>query len=70
MTRVRVGDVEVRTDAPLTLREVRALLRTVASIAVALEADAPVDDRPPVGFAAPILERADQLPAESYFTDD
>lgn len=57
MTRVRVGDVEVRTDAPLTVREVRALLRLAASIAVALEADGPVDDRPPIGFAAPVLER-------------
>lgn len=56
MIRVRVKDVEVRTDADLSLKQIRSLLRTVACVAAAFEPDDP-EPPPPMGFAAPVLER-------------
>lgn len=65
MTRVRVGEVEVRIDADLKPRELRRLLHDVASIAVALAAQAEPEPGPPIGFAAPVLERLpDDLPPD------
>lgn len=53
-TRVRVRDVEVRTDAGLTPKQIRALLRTVACVAAAF--DEPEPEKPVMGFTA-LVER-------------
>ena len=56
-----VGDVSVKLrDVELSTRQVHALLRSVAGIAVALGVSEPESDRPPIGFAASI-ERAPEV---------
>lgn len=67
-TRVRVGDVEVRVDHDLTPKQLRSLLRTCAGIHLGLAEAAPKDDRPVIGFAAPVLERLPEEP--EYVTPD
>lgn len=65
--RVRVGEVEVAVSGvALTVKDVRALLRAAASIAVALTPEPPEPPEPNlIGFSAPILERLpDSLPDE------
>lgn len=60
MTRVRVGEVEVRTDADLSVKQIRDLLRACAGIAVALAPDAP-EPGPPLGFSAIVERLPDEL---------
>lgn len=71
MIRVRVGEVEIRTDDELTVKQVRALLREAAGIALALAGQAP-EAGPPIGFSA-IVERLPEQLAEDdlsqYFDD-
>ena len=66
-TRVRVGDVEVRIDADLTVKQVRSLLHACAGIAVALAPDEP--ERSPIGFTV-ITERESEPLAEPPDYDD
>lgn len=56
---VTVGDVSVKLrDVDMTIRQIHALIRSTASIAVALAGSPdPEPERPPMGFAAHI-ERA------------
>jgi hypothetical protein len=68
-TRVRVGEVEVRVEAELTPKEIKALLRTCAGIALGLAEAAGEPERQPFGFNAHV-ERATGLPPEYQFTDD
>lgn len=51
--RITIGDVEIRTDTALTVRQLRRLLMDVAGIAAALTPpgeDPP--ERPTIGFTA------------------
>jgi len=68
-TRVRVGDVEVRVEADLTTKQIRALLRTCAGIALGLREAEGEPERQPFGFNAHV-ERAPEPAEESIFTDD
>lgn len=68
-TRVRVGDVEVRVEADLTPKQIRALLRTCAGIALGLAEAAGEPERQPFGFNV-ITERAPEPAEEAIFTDD
>ena len=70
-TRVRVGDVEVRVEADLTSKQIRALLRTCAGIALGLAEASPPEDKPVIGFTAPVLERLpDDIAPEPEPLDD
>ena len=56
-----VGEVSVKLrDVEMTTRQVHALVRSCAGIAVALGVSEPEPDRPPIGFAASI-ERAPEV---------
>lgn len=68
-TRVRVGDVEVRVEADLTPKQIRALLRTCAGIALGLAEAAGEPERQPFGFNAHV-ERAPEPASENFYTDD
>lgn len=68
-TRVRVGDVEVRVEADLTTKQIRALLRTCAGIALGLTEAAGEPERQPFGFNAHV-ERAPEPAPENFYTDD
>lgn len=68
-TRVRVGDVEVRVEADLSHKEIKALLRMAAGIALGLAEAQGEPERQPFGFNAHV-ERASDPPEESIFTDD
>ena len=61
-SRVRVRDVEVMVSRALDAKELRALLKACASIAVALEPE-PEPERQPIGFAIH-TERADEPEAD------
>lgn len=64
-TRVRVGEVEVRVEEDLSIKAIRALLRTCAGVAIALAEATPEPESPPFGFTAPVLERLpDEMAAE------
>ena len=63
-TRVRVGDVEVRVEADLTSKQIRALLRTCAGIALGLAEAQGEPERPPMGFTAHIERAPEDLPDE------
>lgn len=69
MIRVKVGDVEVRTDETLTLKQVRALLREAAGIAALLSA---TSDEPtaPIGFSAIVERLPEELAAPDYDDED
>ena len=58
-TRIRVKDVEVRTDADMTAKQVRSLLATVAGIAAAFESDPP--EPTVLGFTASVERLPDEL---------
>jgi len=70
---LQVGDLVLTAkDCDYTKREVRELLKTMSSIYLAIvEASVPTPEREsnPIGFSAHI-ERASEMPAEDYFTDD
>lgn len=58
---VTVGEVSVKLrGVDYSPRQVQALLRSCAGIAVALGVSEPEPDRPPIGFAASI-ERAPEV---------
>lgn len=59
-TRVRVGQVEVRTDLDLKPRQIDRLLAACAGIAVALAPDDP-EPGPPLGFSASLERLPDDL---------
>lgn len=64
-TRVRVGEVEVRVEEDLSIKQIRALLQTCAGVAIALAEATPEPESPPFGFTAPVLERLpDEMAAE------
>jgi hypothetical protein len=68
---VTCGEVSVKLrDVDLSTRQVHALLRSVAGIAVALGVPEVEPDRPPIGFAASI-ERAPEVYEDlsEYFED-
>ena len=68
---VTCGEVSVKLkDVDLSTRQVHALLRSVAGIAVALGVPEAEPDRPPIGFAASI-ERAPEVYEDlsEYFED-
>lgn len=60
--RITVGDVEIRTDAPLTVRQLRRLLMDVAGVAAALTPDSTDDspERAHIGFTAHLELDADR----------
>lgn len=66
-TRVRVGDVEVRVEADLTPKQLRALLKTAAGIHLGIVEASGEQERPPMGFTV-ITERAPEEP--EYVTPD
>lgn len=70
--RIKVGEVDLRVDGlELTKRQVKDLLTSAASIAVALVNDPePEPERPPLGFSAHI-ERAEPIEEDlsEYFED-
>ena len=68
-TRVRVGDVEVRVEADLTRKQITALLKTCAGIALGLAEAAGEPERQPFGFNAHV-ERAPEMASENFYTDD
>ena len=68
-TRVRVGDVEVRVEADLTAKQIRALLRTCAGISLGLAEAAGEPERQPFGFNV-LTERAGEPEPEAFFSDD
>ena len=68
-TRVRVDSVEVRVEADLTPKQIRALLRTCAGIALGLAEASPAEERPPIGFTV-ITEREAEALAELAPYDD
>ena len=69
---VAVGEVSVKLrDVEFSTRQVHALLRSVASIAVAINVSEPEPERPPMGFAAHI-ERAPDVSEDlsEWFEDE
>ena len=70
--RINVGEVDLRVDGlELTKRQVKDLLTSAASIAVALIGNPePEPERPPLGFSAHI-ERAEPIEEDlsEYFED-
>ena len=70
--RISVGEVDLRVDGlELTKRQVKDLLTSAASIAVALVGSPePEPERPPLGFSAHI-ERAEPIEEDlsEYFED-
>lgn len=70
--RIKVGEVDLRTEGlELTKRDLKDLLTSAASIAVALTTEPePEPERPPMGFSAHI-ERAENLQEDlsEYFED-
>lgn len=70
--RIKVGEVDLRVEGiELTKRQVKDLLTSAASIAVALVSDPePEPERPPLGFSAHI-ERAEPIEEDlsEYFED-
>jgi hypothetical protein len=73
--RITLGELEVRTEGlELTKRDVRQLLKDLASIGVALaecQPQATEELRQPMGFSV-ITERADAVEADysEYFDDE
>ena len=72
--RITLGELEIRTEGlELTKRDVRQLLKDLASIGVALsecQPQAADEPRQPMGFSV-ITERADAVQADySEFFDD
>lgn len=70
--RIVVGSVAVSlTGMDLTKRDVLKMLGEIAGIALAVSGEEEEDDKPstPIGFSATI-ERAPDLPAEDWFSDD
>lgn len=68
---VRVGEIRVDVDGlDYTRRQVNALVRHVASIAVALTETQPEPERPPVGFTAHLERAPDIEPDLSEFFED
>ena len=73
--RITLGELEIRTDGlDLDKRDVRQLLKDLASIGVALAECQPVaseEPRQPMGFSV-ITERADAIQADysEYFDDE
>lgn len=63
MTRVRVGDVEIRTDADLTGKQLRDLLHEAAGIALALGRVETPEPSVTLGFTAHLERLADELAA-------
>lgn len=68
MIRVRVRDVEVRTDADLTLKQIRSLLRTVACVAAAFEE--PEAEKPVMGFSAQVERLPEDFSPTEYDDED
>lgn len=70
--RIKVGEVDLRVEGlELTKRQVKDLLTSAASIAVALTTEPePEPERPPLGFSAHI-ERAETIEEDlsEYFED-
>jgi hypothetical protein len=55
VTRITVGEVDIRTDIALTVRQIRQLLMDAAGVAAALTAAPAVEEtpeRPALGFTA------------------
>lgn len=69
-TRVRVGDVEVRVEADLTSKQIRALLRTCAGIALGLAEAQGEPEKPPVGFTAHVERAVEPEPDVGYEDED
>ena len=69
-TRVRVRDVEVRTDADLTPKQIRALLRTCAGIALGLAEATGEPERPTIGFTALVERQAEVLADAPGYEDE
>ena len=68
---VQVGAVAIKVvGLDLTKREVADLLRRAGEIALALDSPDPVEERAPIGFSAPVLDKAGDPPTEFRFTDD
>lgn len=71
--RIVVGDVEIRTDLALTVRQLRRLLMDAAGIAAALAPPLPASEdaepRAPLGFTA-ALERAEPTDLTPPWYDD
>lgn len=64
----KVGQVMLVVEGiDLSRKAIKSLLMDVAGIAASLAEDEP--ERPPIGFSAQV-ERADDPPVESFFTDD
>lgn len=69
--RIQVGSVMIDwSGADVTARQVKDLIDLCAEKAADVPAEPTEPERPPIGFAAPVLDKADALPVESYFTDD
>lgn len=67
MTRIKVGDVDIRTDMDLTPKQIRALLNHAATVALALgRSDEPST---PIGFSAHLERLPDEL-ADMTYPDD
>lgn len=69
-TRVRVGDVEVRVEADLTTKQIRALLRTCAGIALGLAEATGEPEKPPMGFTVITERLPDDIAPEPEPLDD
>ena len=69
-TRVRVGDVEVRVEADLTAKQIRALLRTCAGIALGLAEAQGEPEKPPMGFTVITERLPDEITPEPTSDDE
>jgi hypothetical protein len=68
---VTVGEVSVKLrEVEFSTRQVHALLRSAASIAVAINASEPETERPPMGFAAHLERAPDVLEDLSEWFED
>ena len=70
--RVQVGAVTIDLQGvDMSNRSIRALIDQCAERNAAIEAEPEsVEEKPPIGFAAPVLDKAGDPPAEYRFTDD
>jgi hypothetical protein len=65
-----VGDIEIRTDSELTLRQIKDLLSTCAGIALVMAGESEEEARPTIslGFTTEIAQ-VEEIDLSEYFEE-
>lgn len=69
---IRIGEALVDwRGCDVTVEQVADLIRQVSAVATELTSDDETEtERPPLGFALAIGDKADPLPVEHFYSDD